>query len=90
MASVELIYLKPDLQFYEVIEAELPLTVESVILKSSLLKQCKELSLDEITIGIFSKKVSLETEVQDQDRIEVYRDLTIDPKEARRLRSAKS
>ncbi|HBB53234.1 MAG TPA: RnfH family protein [Legionellales bacterium] len=39
------------------------------------------------SVGIFNKKVSFDTLVQPGDRIEVYSDLLIDPKEARRHRA---
>ena len=38
-------------------------------------------------LGIFGKPVTLETRVADGDRIEIYRPLAIDPKEARRRRA---
>ena len=38
-------------------------------------------------VGIFGKRVTLETRVADGDRVEIYRPLAIDPKEARRRRA---
>jgi putative ubiquitin-RnfH superfamily antitoxin RatB of RatAB toxin-antitoxin module len=43
--------------------------------------------MDKISVGIFSKQVSFDTPVQPGDRIEIYADLLIDPKEARRHRA---
>lgn len=40
-------------------------------------------------IGIWGRVRPLETPLRERDRIEVYRPLTVDPKEARRLRYAK-
>ena len=40
-------------------------------------------------IGVFGKKVRDEYVLQPHDRVEIYRPLLIDPKEARRLRAAK-
>ena len=40
-------------------------------------------------IGVFGKKVRDDYVVQPHDRVEIYRPLLIDPKEARRLRAAK-
>lgn len=37
-------------------------------------------------VGIWGRKALLETVLHDQDRVEVYRALTVDPKEARRVR----
>lgn len=38
-------------------------------------------------VGIFSRKVPLDTMLRDGDRVEIYRPLVIDPKEARRKRA---
>ena len=40
-------------------------------------------------IGVFGKKVRDDYILQPHDRVEIYRSLLIDPKEARRLRAAK-
>ena len=40
-------------------------------------------------IGVFGKKVRDDYVLQPHDRVEIYRPLLIDPKEARRLRAAK-
>ena len=38
-------------------------------------------------IGIFGKRVTLDTRLANGDRIEIYRPLSTDPKEARRRRA---
>jgi uncharacterized protein len=38
-------------------------------------------------VGIFGKRVSVDTRLADGDRIEIYRPLKLDPKEARRRRA---
>jgi putative ubiquitin-RnfH superfamily antitoxin RatB of RatAB toxin-antitoxin module len=38
-------------------------------------------------IGIFGKRVSVDTRLADGDRVEIYRRLLMDPKEARRARA---
>ena len=42
----------------------------------------------EQTVGIFSKAVNPDTQVMPGDRLEIYRPLLIDPKEARRNRAS--
>lgn len=37
-------------------------------------------------IGIWGRVMPLDTLLRDRDRVEIYRPLTVDPKEARRLR----
>ena len=38
-------------------------------------------------VGIFGKRVAMDTRLADGDRVEIYRPLVIDPKEARRRRA---
>jgi len=52
-----------------------------------VLSSAKLASVDNMSVGIFSKQVSLDTPVQPGDRLEIYADLLIDPKEARRHRA---
>jgi uncharacterized protein len=40
-------------------------------------------------VGVFGKRVALDHRLADGDRVEIYRPLAIDPKEARRRRAAK-
>ena len=47
------------------------------------------LDLDVCPVGIFGKKKSLDTVLRDGDRVEIYRPLVADPKDARRRRVAK-
>jgi len=43
--------------------------------------------IDSQRVGIFGKRVSADVRLADGDRVEVYRPLKIDPKEARRQRA---
>lgn len=59
------------------------------------LRECAEfladqtLPLEQLRLGVWGRVRPLDTQLRDRDRIEVYRPLTVDPKEARRLRYAK-
>ena len=44
--------------------------------------------LDGNVFGIFGKRVALDHRLNEGDRVEIYRPLAIDPKEARRRRAA--
>ena len=44
----------------------------------------------EAVVGIFSKPDKLDNTVKQGDRIEIYRPLTADPKEMRKLRAEKA
>ena len=58
---------------------------------ASALSGCADfkLPLDQFRVGIWGRVRPLETSLREHDRIEVYRPLTVDPMEARRLRYAK-
>ncbi len=47
-------------------------------------------SLGLLKIGVWGRLMPLSTPLRERDRIEVYRPLTVDPKESRRLRYRKS
>ncbi len=62
-------------------------TVEYAIRTSGILERCKEIDMSINKVGVFSKLRELNSQVQDGDRIEIYRALIADPKEARRRRA---
>ena len=47
-----------------------------------------EIDLDNCDLGVFGKAIAPDYELQDGDRIEIYRPLIADPKEIRRQRAA--
>lgn len=62
-------------------------TVGEAIKKSGILEKFSDLAIGDMQFGIYSKKVDADTILQEYDRIEIYRELKISPKEARRLRA---
>ena len=65
-------------------------TVEVAIQASGILEIFPEIDLENLHVGIFSRKVQLTDSLSEDDRIEIYRPLQVDPKEARRLRARNS
>lgn len=65
-------------------------TVRDAIDASGFLEQNHLDTINCLQCGIFGKKTSLETALQEGDRVEIYRPLKITPLEARRLRAIKS
>jgi putative ubiquitin-RnfH superfamily antitoxin RatB of RatAB toxin-antitoxin module len=63
-----------------------PLTVRDALAASGLLKAHPAIDLATQRVGIWGRRCRLEDSVREGDRIEVYRPLRVDPKEARRLR----
>jgi uncharacterized protein len=84
MLKVEVVYLG-DKQTLLSLEVEKGSTVLDVLKRSGLESLHPECEIFSMPVGIFSQRVSLETLVQDGDRIELYRPLTITPMEKRRL-----
>jgi uncharacterized protein len=58
--------------------------------ESGLLKKFPELQTAALSCGIWGRISALSTVLRDHDRVEIYRPLTIDPKDARRLRQQRS
>ena len=77
--KVEVVYALPRRE--KVLSVSLPdgATVLDALLKAGLGK--------EKSVGIFGEAATLDTRLRDGDRVEVYRALEIDPKEARRRRA---
>ncbi|MGR8940036.1 MAG: RnfH family protein [Gammaproteobacteria bacterium] len=64
-------------------------TVEEAIKVSGILQQFPDIDLAVNPVGIFGQVCSLEQTLKSGDRIEIYRPLRHDPKEARRQRAVK-
>ena len=62
-------------------------TALDAIRASGLFERHPELALGEPLIGIWGRACAPDTLLADGDRVEVYRPLTMDPNEARRLRA---
>ena len=58
--------------------------VQDAIALSGFFEKFPEESLGEYQAGIWGKKVNRSQELKDGDRVELYRELLLDPKEARR------
>ncbi|MBK7529733.1 RnfH family protein [Piscinibacter sp.] len=56
---------------------------------SGVLDRHPELNLAQAKLGIWGRVQTPETVLRERDRVEVYRPLQVDPKEARRLRYRK-
>lgn len=86
---VEVIYAMPEEQILLQLQAKEGDTIQDVINASGILEKCPDIDLSSNQVGRFGKRQSLETTVAPNDRIEIYRPLTIDPKQARVLRVKK-
>jgi putative ubiquitin-RnfH superfamily antitoxin RatB of RatAB toxin-antitoxin module len=86
--TVEVAYARPSEQFLERLTVPENCTIESAIGHSGLLERCPEIDLSVNKVGVFGKTAALSAELRDGDRVEIYRPLIADPKEARKKRAA--
>ncbi len=89
MNKVEIIYALPNEQksFYVLFDDTITATQA---LEQSRVLELYNLSLENIKIGVFGREISLDTQLEANDRLEIYRDLTIDPKQARMMKVART
>jgi len=87
LISVEVAYAKANEQRILVLEVEEGSSIETVIDRSGILMLFPEIDLHKQKVGIFSQSKKLTDKVSAGDRIEIYRPLLIDPKEARRKKA---
>lgn len=85
---VTVVYARPDSRHVLRVELAPGATIGQAIQASGLLALAPELGSAPLDVGIWNRVARLDAIVREGDRIEVYRPLTLDPKEARRQRAA--
>lgn len=85
---IEVAYAKSEEQVIIPMQVEEGTSVKQAVEASGILKRFPEIDLENSKVGIFGKACKPEQELQDGDRVEVYRPLMIDPKEHRRKKAA--
>ncbi len=87
---IEVAYALPEEQIILEVEAKEDITVAEAIELSGILQHFPDIDLSKNKVGIFGKLTRLEAGLRAGDRIEIYRKLIADPKQARRQRAAKN
>ena len=85
--SVEVVYALADRQTIVRLRLDSMGTVRQAIKASGILRTHQEIDLEQASIGIWSKAVTLDDGLREGDRIEIYRALAADPKTIRRRRA---
>jgi hypothetical protein len=88
--SLEVVYGTPEKQALLEVVVEEGTTVEQAILASGIVKRFPDINLDILKVGIWNRTCKLTDFPKKGDRIEIYRPLIADPKEARRRRAEKA
>ncbi len=73
--------------FESALEMQAPATAMDAIRASGVFERHPVLALGEPLIGVWGRACAPATVLADGDRVEIYRPLTMDPNEARRLRA---
>jgi len=84
---IEVAYALPNEQVIIALDIEPPVTVAQAIERSGILERFSDIDLEVNKVGVFGKLGRLEDELRDGDRVEIYRKLIADPKQARRQRA---
>jgi putative ubiquitin-RnfH superfamily antitoxin RatB of RatAB toxin-antitoxin module len=87
--SIEVVYALPSGEDAVTLTLAAGATVAEAVRASGVLERHPEIDLGRHRIGIFGRVVVAQAPLRDGDRVEIYRPLTIDAKEARRRRAFK-
>ena len=82
--EVEIVFALPDRQSLLRIPVRSGETVAEVVAKSGLREAYVEYEIDKLGVGIWGREVAQSQTVKAGDRIEIYRPLKFEPREARR------
>ena len=86
---VEVAYALPERQVLLELEVPAGTTVAGAIERSGLLARFPGLQVGRGRVGIFGRPVEPDARIRDGDRVEIYRPLIADPRDARRARVKK-
>lgn len=86
--AVEIIYASDAITVFRTcIDFTQAMTIQAVIEQSGVMQAHPELENMDFKVGIYAQTKTMDDIVNDGDRVEIYRPLTIDPKDARRIRA---
>ena len=84
--NVGVCYAEVDRQLWMRLEVPDNSTIAEAINLSGVLKLYPEINLSHQKVGIFGKIATLDTPVKEGDRVEIYRQITVDPQTVQRRR----
>ncbi len=86
--KVEVAYAGPDRQLIIPMTVPAGTTAREAVERSGMLDRFPEISLEQNNLGIFGAQVAPDRVLEAGDRVEIYRPLQMDPREARRRLAA--
>ena len=84
---VEVVFALPERQCLESVTVDEDAIVADALRLSSIEERFPDVSFEELQVGIWGKPVERTHPLRAGDRVEVYRSLEMDPREARRLKA---
>lgn len=86
--EVEVAYATPDEQLILALQVSAGTTLLQAVERSGMLDRFPDIDIAKARVGIFGKMAKQDAELKPGDRVEIYRPLIADPKEARKKRAA--
>lgn len=87
MVNIEVAYANPETQLIVALSLPKETTLEAAVQASGIMAQFPEIALSALNVGVFGAVCKADQLIKQGDRIEIYRSLLHDPKEARRQRA---
>ena len=87
LITVEVAYAQTHEQIIKVLQCKQGVTVQEAIQLSGILDDYPEIDLKKNKVGVFGKASKMDVVLYPGDRVEIYRPLIADPKEARKKRA---
>lgn len=87
---IRICYAKPERQLLKEVTVAEGTNIEEALRRFGILSDLDGVDLATCRIGIYGKIKSLDAQLREGDRIEIYRPLLADPKDARRKRAQKT
>lgn len=84
--KISVIYALPDRQILRELDLEAGTTLADALARSGLIAEFPEIKTHALPVGIFGQVRPPDTVLRPGDRVEIYRPLLVEPKEARRKR----
>jgi len=85
---IEVAYATPAKQTILECRIDSGVCARDAVRQSGIDQHFPEIDVENCELGVFGKAIAADYELQDGDRIEIYRPLIADPKEIRRQRAA--
>lgn len=84
LLKIEVAFATPERQRLMMLEVEAGTSVEEAIVLSGIAAKFDDENLADLPVGVWGREVSRDYRLKNGDRVEIYRSLLIEPREARR------